>query len=91
MAAMSKSAEQDGFDPVDEEYIVHLSNNVPIRKEIAMNSSYNYADFIGLNLDPDAVAKTPHHVIHDDKPPEKDCPVKSSSLTDTPTRPQVTR
>lgn len=51
-----------------------------------MNSSYNYADFIGLNLDSDSAHHPEPHPLHEEKLDSRKPVIKTDQLTRGPTR-----
>jgi hypothetical protein len=52
-------------------------------EEIVMNTSYNYADFIGLNLDSSPTHKDNPHPVDEEKINDKHSSIDSSKLTAT--------
>ena len=55
-----------------------------------MNTSYNYADFIGLNLDSNNDDKSAHHPLHDKQTPTEKAVVKSVNPATTQTKNRIT-
>lgn len=65
---------------------IAMMNIIPNDEETVMNTSYNYADFIGLNLDSDSAHHPDPHPLQEEKPGSRKPVIKTDQLPRSQTR-----